>query len=141
MGFLSSIVKRLPMAILAPQGFGYKNPYKTSRFTDTMRKGQDRYDVIFSRPLYIIKAYWEFLLMGAISVAGLLSSLVMLFFERRRFGLVFLLLSPHLYSIGVHLLTYYEPIYVLPSMFSFLIGLAYVLSREWRHRDASVVTC
>jgi 4-amino-4-deoxy-L-arabinose transferase-like glycosyltransferase len=142
LGYLSSVVKRVPMAILAPQTFGFKNPYKTSRFTDALvEQGKDRYDVILSKPMYVIKAYWEYLLMGAISVAGLLCSLAMLFLERRRFGLVFLLLSPHLYSIGAHLLIHYEPVYVLPSMFSFLIGLAYVLSRGWRNHDSAVVSC
>jgi 4-amino-4-deoxy-L-arabinose transferase-like glycosyltransferase len=142
LGYIASIVKRVPMAILAPQTFGFKNPYKIGRFSDTLeQEGKDRYEVILSKPMYVIKAYWDYLLMGAISVAGLLCSLVMLFLERRRFGLMFLLLSPHLYSIGVHLLTHYEPRFVLPSMFSFLIVLAYVLSRGWRNRDTSIVTC
>jgi 4-amino-4-deoxy-L-arabinose transferase-like glycosyltransferase len=141
LGYLSAIVKRVPMAILAPQTFGFKNPNKTSRFTDALEQGKDRYNVILSKPLYVIKAYWEYLLMAAISVAGLLCSLLMLFLERRRFGLVLLLLSPQLYSIGVHLLIHYEPRFVLPSMFSFLIGLAYVLSRGWRDREVSVVPC
>jgi 4-amino-4-deoxy-L-arabinose transferase-like glycosyltransferase len=138
LGYLMTIVKRLPMAILAPQGFGFNNPYKTGTFSSAIQQGRDRYDVIFSKPWYVIKAYWEYLLMGAVSVAGLVSSIIMLFLERRRFALVFLLLSPHLYAIGVHLLTHYEPIFVLPSMFSFLLGLAYVICRGWRYREASI---
>jgi hypothetical protein len=49
--------------------------------------------------------------------------------ERHRFGLVFFLLSPHLYSIGMDTLIHYVPRHVLPSVSSFLIGLSYVLSR------------
>ena len=134
-GYVTSIIKRLPMAILAPQATGFANPYKTVHFRDSLEQGQDRYQVVLSKPFYIIKAYWEYLLMAAISVASLVCSLVMLIVERRRFGLVFLLLSPHLYAIGVHVLTHYEPRFVLPSMFSFLLGLAYVLSRGWRDRE------
>jgi 4-amino-4-deoxy-L-arabinose transferase-like glycosyltransferase len=135
-GYVAAVMKRLPMAILAPQETGFKNPYKVSRFKDAMQQGKDRYDVILSKPFYIIKAYWEYLLMAAISVSSLVCSLVMLIVERRRFGLVFLFLSPHLYAIGVHVLTHYEPRYVLPSMFSFLIGLSYVLCRAWRDDSA-----
>ena len=90
--------------------------------------------------MYVIKAYWDWLLMGVISVASLLSSMIMLICERRRFGLVFLLLSPHLYSMAIHVLVVYEPRYVLPSMFSLLIGLAYVLTRGWRERDRAPVS-
>lgn len=138
-GYVCAVAKRIPMATLAPQTFGFKNPCKTSRFGDSMEQGKDRFEVLLSKPMYVIKAYWEYLLMGVISIASLLSSLLMLICERRRFGLVFLLLSPHLYSISAHLLIHYEPRYVLPSMFSFLIGLAYVLSRGWRDRNTSIV--
>jgi 4-amino-4-deoxy-L-arabinose transferase-like glycosyltransferase len=138
-GYVAAVAKRMPLAILAPQTFGFKNPWKTSRFGESMEQGKDRFEVIMSKPMYIVKAYWDWLLMGVISLASLLCSLLMLICERRRFGLVFLLLSPHLYSIGTHLLVHYEPRYVLPSMFSFLIGLAYVLSRGWRDRNASPV--
>jgi 4-amino-4-deoxy-L-arabinose transferase-like glycosyltransferase len=140
-GYVVSVIKRLPMAILAPQETGFKNPCKTVRFRDSLEQGQDRYQVVLSRPFYIIKAYWEYLLMAAISVTSLLCSLAMLIVERRRFGLVFLLLSPHLYAIGVHVLTHYEPRFVLPSMFSFLLGLAYVLSRGWRDRETPGPAC
>jgi hypothetical protein len=134
-GYVAAVSKRMPMAIVAPQTFGFKNSLKTSRFADSMEQGKDRFEVIMSKPMYILKAYWEWLLMGVISLASLLCSLLMLICERRRFGLVFLLLSPHLYSIAMHVLVSYEPRYVLPSMFSFLIGLAYVLTRGWRERD------
>jgi 4-amino-4-deoxy-L-arabinose transferase-like glycosyltransferase len=141
LGYLSIVVKRLPLVILSPYTCGFNNPYKTSRFKDTMEQGQDRFQVILSKPMYIIKAYWEYLLIGVISIASLLCTLAMLVFERRRFGLVFLLLTPHLYSITTHLLTHYEPRFLLPSVFSFLLGLAYVLSRGWRDRDTAIVPC
>jgi 4-amino-4-deoxy-L-arabinose transferase-like glycosyltransferase len=95
-GYVMAVVKRLPMAILAPQETGFKNPYKVSRFKDAIQEGKDSYEVVLSKPFYIIKAYWEYLLMAGISVTSLVCSLVMLIVERRRFGLVFLLLSPHL---------------------------------------------
>ena len=134
-----SVAKRLPLAVVAPQTFGFNNPLKTVRFSEELEKGRDRFEVVLSKPLYILKAYWEWLLMGLVGFASSLSSLFMVICERRRFGLVFLLLSPHLYSIGTHLLMYYEPRYVLPSMFSFLIGLAYVLSRGWQDRQTLIV--
>jgi hypothetical protein len=138
-GYAASVAKRLPLAIFSPQTFGFKNPSKTTRFDEESERGKDRYDVVLSKPVYIVKAYWEWLLMGVIGLAGFLSSLFMLICERNRFGLVLLLLSPHLYSIGMHTLIRYEPRYMLPSMFSFLIGLAYVLSRGWQDRNESIV--
>jgi 4-amino-4-deoxy-L-arabinose transferase-like glycosyltransferase len=141
LGYVVAVAKRLPMAILSPQTFGFKNPLKTGCFTEQMEQhGKDRFDVILSNPFYIVKAYWDYLLMGLISVACLISSIIMLICERRRFGLIFLLLSPHLYSIGTHVLVSYEPRYVLPSMFSFIIGLAYVFSRGWQDRGVAIAS-
>jgi 4-amino-4-deoxy-L-arabinose transferase-like glycosyltransferase len=137
-GYMTAVAKRIPLAIIGTQSFGFKNPLKTSRFSHSMDKGKDRFDVVFSKPIYVLKAYWDWLFMGIVGFAGFVCSIIMLFCERRRFGLIFLLLSPHLYSIGAHLLIHYEPRFVLPSMFSFLIGLAYVLTRGWRERDMTL---
>jgi 4-amino-4-deoxy-L-arabinose transferase-like glycosyltransferase len=131
-GYLMSVVKRLPMMLISPQSFGYENPNKTQRMGEARKHGRELFDVIKSQPGYVLAAYWDWLLMGIIGFAGLLCSIYMVIRERHQFGLVFLLLSPHLYAIGAHILTHSESRFVLPSMFSFLIGLGYVLSRGWR---------
>ena len=131
-GYVEALAKRLPLVIVAPQGFGYRNPWKTSRFSDAMEQGQDRFDVVRTRPLYVLTAYWDWILMGGIGIASLLCTAYMVFQERHRFGLMLLLLSPHLDSIVTHWLIHYEPRYVLPSTFSLLVGLAYVLCKVWK---------
>ena len=131
-GYLVSVVKRLPMTLILPQTFGYDNPNKTQRMGEARKHGRDLFDVIKSQPFYVLAAYWDWLLMGAIGFASLLCSIFMAMREWRQFGLILLLLSPHLYSIGTHILIHSDTRYLLPSMFSFLIGLGYVLSRGWR---------
>ena len=44
--------------------------------------------------------------------------------EWRRFPLMFLLLTPPLYSIGSHMLTHMEERFLLPSTFCLLLGAA-----------------
>jgi 4-amino-4-deoxy-L-arabinose transferase-like glycosyltransferase len=131
-----AVLKRLPMALAAPQTFGLQNPLKTQRFTAAREQGQDRFQVIASRPFYVLAAYWDWLLMALLGIASLLCTGLMLICERHRFALMLLLLSPHLYSIGAHSLTHMEPRFLLPSMFCFLLGLAYVLCRGWRNGPA-----
>ena len=104
---------------------------------EARKHGRDLFDVIKSQPFYVLAAYWDWLLMGAIGFASLLCSIFMAMREWRQFGLILLLLSPHLYSIGTHILIHSDTRYLLPSMFSFLIGLGYVLSRGWRRRAYS----
>lgn len=136
-GYLISVAKRTPMVLVAPQSFGFKNPLQKGRFSDGMRQGKDRFAQIMADPLYILRAYWDWLLMGVISVASLAASAVMVWCERRSPGPALLLLSPHLYSMVTHGLTHYEPRFVLPSMFGLLTGLAYVLVKGWKEPAAS----
>ena len=130
-GYVMSVVKRAPKTINTPP-FGYANPYEKARFSNAMKQGQDGGDGIIANLSYVLTANWDWILRGAVGLAGLLCSIYMLIRERRRFGLVFLLLSPHLYSSGTHVLTHAESRYLVPSVFSFLIGLAYVLCKGWK---------
>jgi len=141
MGFVMAVVKRLPMAILLPQSFGYINPNKTATFSSAMAQGKDRYQIMREKPLYVLEAYWEWLAMGVISLLSLACSMYMIFRERKtHLGIVLVFLAPHFYSIGTHVLTHIEPRFVLPSMFSLLIGLAYVCSCGWRRKELHTVT-
>jgi 4-amino-4-deoxy-L-arabinose transferase-like glycosyltransferase len=140
-GYLLTIIRRLPLALATPYTFGLDNPWKTQTFTEARRAGFDRYQAVQARPLYVLKAYWDRILMAFVTLACTLSTIWMLVLERRRTTAILLLLGPHLYSIGTHLLTHLEPRYLLPSMSFWLIGLAYVLARGWRDqpRDAGSV--
>ena len=135
--YVMTMVRRLPLALATPFTFGYQNPWKTQYFSEAREAGQDRYQVVRQRPLYVLAAYWDRLAMGGLTFVSLLSALFMLIKERRSFGLLLLLFSPHLYSIASHIVTHLEPRFLLPSMFSVLIGLAYVISRGWRDRFAA----
>jgi 4-amino-4-deoxy-L-arabinose transferase-like glycosyltransferase len=130
-GYAMTIVRRSPMAVAPMYGFGFENPLKTQSFSETRQEGLDRYDAIKSRPLYILGAYWDRLAMASLSFLCLLCSMLMFIRQQRQMGLVFLLLCPHIYSIGSHILTHLEPRFLLPSMFSLLIGISYVLARGW----------
>lgn len=130
LGYAGVLVKRLPMIVLAPHNFGYSNPMKTGRLVDDV--ASQGVSVIAGSPWYVLATYWDRLLMGLVGAATSICTAYMVFRERRRFGLIFLLLSPHLYSIGTHWLLHYEPRYVLPSTFSFLVGAAYVLCQGWK---------
>lgn len=125
--FVLTMVKRAPIALAPPHQFGFENPLKTRTFTDLRATGQDRYQVLLNDPLYVLGAYWDTLLMAAFSGLALLASVWWLIVERRRAALVLLVLSPHIYSIAVHMIVHLEPRYLLPSMFVLLVGLGFVV--------------
>jgi hypothetical protein len=136
MAYVMTVVKRLPMGIIAPQLTGYENPYKTTTFGQSMAKGKDRFEIMMNDPFYILKAYWEVLLPAVINVLCFFCTIFLVFKDRKRIGILLVLLSPYIYSFVTHMLTHMEPRFLLPSFFSLFIGLAYVLCRAWRDDTA-----
>lgn len=132
--YILTVVKRLPLVLATPYGFGYSNPHKVHSFTQIMQQsGEDRYQIIKTHPLYVIMAYWDYLVIGSFTLCCVVCVVVFFIKERYRRGLVLLLVCPHLYSIMSHLLTHLEPRFLLPSVFCWLIGFGYVLVRGWRN--------
>jgi 4-amino-4-deoxy-L-arabinose transferase-like glycosyltransferase len=134
--YLKAIILRLPMAFLTPHDWGYNNPFKTGSFAKDREAGEDRYQVLKSKAWYFFTAYWDRLVMGGISFLCLMGVFVLLVKEHRRFGLVLLLICPHVYSISTHILTHFETRFILPSMFCWLIGLSYLLDIAFHKKDA-----
>jgi 4-amino-4-deoxy-L-arabinose transferase-like glycosyltransferase len=129
--YILTVVRRLPFVLATPYNFGLENPWKTGiRFPDSRKAGEDRYLMVMRRPWYVLAAYWEYLAIGAFTLVGLLSTIVMALKEPSKAGLIMLIVSPHIYSISSHMLTHLEPRFLLPSMFGWLLGLGYLLSRE-----------
>lgn len=124
-----SVLRRLPLALATPYEWGFRNPLRTQRFEQARAGGEDQYGVLRARPFYVLTAYWDRLVMSGLSLLGAIAAIVLLVVERRRLGVVLLVLSPHLYSIGAHLLTFLEPRLILPSVFAWLLAAAFVLAR------------
>ena len=136
MAYLQSVIKRIPLAVVAPLNFGYDNPAKTERFSQARDKGEDRYDIIKSRPFYVLCTYWDWLAIGRWNIVCLLCCFLMTLFLRRQWSLALLLLSPHLYALFTHVLTHLEPRFVMPSIFCLFFGAAYLFSKEWKRPNA-----
>jgi 4-amino-4-deoxy-L-arabinose transferase-like glycosyltransferase len=126
--YLTQLVRRLPLVLATPYTFGFQNPLKTTKFSEALKAGEDPYQVVLRRPWYVFMAYWEYLLIAGFTIACLISTAVVALRDRSKSGLILLIVSPHLYALGSHILTHFEPRFVIPSMFGLLVGLAYVLS-------------
>jgi hypothetical protein len=127
-GFIRSIILRIPMALFTPYDWGFDNPYRKKSFRVLRDEGKDRYIVFFKQTSYFLKAYWDRILMGLISFASLVG--IFLFFLSPKNSnkiLLFLMISPHVYSILTHMITHLEPRFLIPSAFCWLIGFAYFL--------------
>jgi 4-amino-4-deoxy-L-arabinose transferase-like glycosyltransferase len=131
LAWIKAILLRVPMAVATPFTWGYENPRKTETFSVARERGEDRYSAFRNRPWYILAAYWDRILMAGIMLMAACSSALLLWREGMRRPESILLLIPHLYGIGSHLLTHLEPRYLLPSVFCWLTGLAYLLGRGW----------
>jgi 4-amino-4-deoxy-L-arabinose transferase-like glycosyltransferase len=134
MAYLQSIVYRLPLVLMPPLDWGYANPYKTQSFTELREAGIDRYQAIIHKFKYILEAYWDVLIISVVGFCNLFFVFIIFFKERKQFGFILLLLSPHIYSILSHVLTHMEPRFLLPSIFCWLIALGYVLAQGWHYR-------
>jgi len=130
--YVLTVLRRLPLTLATPYTWGFDNPWKSETFTQARQSGLDRYQVVVKRPWYVLRAYWDRLVMAMLTLSCTLGVVVMLVRERQRRSDILLLLSPHFYSIGAHLLTHLEPRYLLPSMSVWLVGLAYLLCHRAR---------
>ena len=141
--YIGTVLKRLPMLIATPFTWGYRNPHKTSTFTEAREVGgRDRYEVIRSNPMYVVRAYWDSLMFAAFSLAAFAAAIMTLVLTGHRRNAALLLFSPHLYGLGVHALVHFEPRFVLASIPCWLGGLAYVIvaARRSPKRGATTAT-
>jgi 4-amino-4-deoxy-L-arabinose transferase-like glycosyltransferase len=131
-GWVTSMLYRLPVAVATPYDIGVRNTAKTQTYSGARKPGEDRIDFIKRDPGYFLRAYWDRWVPAGVTLLSLACVVIMAFVERRA-GLVVLILSPHIYSIVTHLmLSHMQPYFLLPSMFCWLFGVGYVLARGWR---------
>jgi 4-amino-4-deoxy-L-arabinose transferase-like glycosyltransferase len=137
--YLISIIKRIPLVIATPYEFGFSNPWKVRRFHELRYEGMDMYQTILSRPLYIIAAYFDYILMGIFNIICFFSLIVVFSKDWNRRGLIFFLMCPHFYNIISHILTHMEARFLLPTIYCLLIALAYALvNRFHKTNDLTV---
>jgi 4-amino-4-deoxy-L-arabinose transferase-like glycosyltransferase len=126
--YVGAVLKRIPLAVAAPQSFGFANPEKTETFAAARSAGKDRFDVLRERTWHVVAAYWDVLLVAGLNLLGAASCAWMLAAGGNR-GVAFLLLCPHLYGIGTHLLTHMEPRLILPSAFVLTAAIGWAVAR------------
>jgi len=130
MGYGLSVAKRIPLAVAPPLDWGLQNPWKQESFIQVRQNnGQDRYSALTARFGHTLLAYGDVLIIAAVCLLALLAWFCLLLREHARWGLGFFLLSPHLYAVSSHILTHFEPRFLLPSIGWLLIGLGYLLVR------------
>jgi hypothetical protein len=130
LGYGLSVAKKLPLAVAPPLDWGLQNPFKQGTFLEARQNnGQDRYDVLLSKFGQTLLSYSDVLAAGGVCLAALLGWVYLFGRERARWGLGAFLISPYLYALGTHLLTQFEPRYLLPSIGWLLIGLGYLMVR------------
>lgn len=139
-GYVKSVVRRVPLVVAPPYQWGFLNPWKTQSFSEARETAGDRYEVVKSRPLHILAAYWDRLVIAGFTLLCSIAAAVMLIKGRRQIGAVILLISPHVYSVASHIVTHLEPRFLLPSSFCGLAAFAYVCMRGWREPGPRAVT-
>jgi len=127
--WLRTIARRAPMALATPYYWGYDNPSRKKTFLLSHDQGKDRYGVFLNKPLSILAKFWDRFIMSGLSLWCFICVVLMWAKERHRWGLILLLLSPHIYVLITHILIYFASKHVVGSMFCWLIGLAYILVR------------
>ena len=132
--------QRVPLAVATPFYWGFDNPNRELSFMRSHKDGKDRYQIALERPMQIIAAYWDRIIMAVVSLACSVSVVVLLVKERRRWGLVLMLLSPGLFAIISHVMVVWGSRYVVPSAYGGLMALAYAITRGWRESGVDPAT-
>jgi hypothetical protein len=128
--FLAIAIRKLPFALATPYSWGYLNPARTQTFEHAMvERGKDRYAVALESPGYVLAAYWDRAAMALVALFGTVCAALLIWWERARIGLAFLVVGPHVYSIAVHVTSLLGDRLLLPSAFCWLIAIAYAVDR------------
>jgi 4-amino-4-deoxy-L-arabinose transferase-like glycosyltransferase len=127
-GYFMSIIKRVPLALAPPMDFGLDNPFKQHTFAESRQnQDADRYQIVKSAPFHTFLAYADELVMAAMALGALIAWGYMAWKEPQRWAIGLFLISPHVYALSTHLMTHFEPRFLLPSVGFLLIGLAYLV--------------
>ncbi|MDM9631140.1 ArnT family glycosyltransferase [Robiginitalea aurantiaca] len=111
--FIKATMKRLPLVIAAPYETGYKNPYREKGIYSYFgnKEKLTPFQILLKHPDYVIKAYWERLLVMLISFFGFISTLIITIRFRKKYPLFLLVSSIMLYYVLLHTLTNPNPRY------------------------------
>ena len=132
-GYAMAIARRIPLAVAPPLTWGFRNPWRTVGLAELQRSGMDRYQILLARGGYVVSGYWDQLLTAGAGLLCMACAVIPMLKERGRRPLILLVLLPHTYTVGTHLLTHMEPRFLLPSYYCLILAAAYVAAnRPWR---------
>lgn len=138
MAWAGIVARRVPMALATPYYWGYDNPTRDLSFIPSNKQSEDRYQMVLRRPAHILAKFWDRGVMALVSLCCSVSVVVLLVKERHRWGLIVLLLSPHLFAVISHVLVMWGSKYVIPTVFCWLMAFAYVIMRGWRDHQPNL---
>lgn len=133
--FVAAALKRLPWMAAAPYDTGYVNPHRTKGMFSYYlnREGLRPRQVLLRHPGYVLRAYWERLLVMACSAFGTLSLLALVVVRRRHASEVALLAAVPAYYVLLHAATVFAPRYLTGIIPFQIIASAWLVAAAW-HR-------
>ena len=133
--FVAAALKRLPWMAAAPFDTGYVNPYRTKgMFSYYLNQEHLRpHQVLLRHPGYVLRAYWERLLVMACSAFGTLSLVALVVVRRRRPSEAALTAALPAYYVLLHAATVFAPRYLTVIIPLQIIASAWLVTAAW-HR-------
>ena len=119
MFFVASTLKRIPWILAPTFDTGYQNPNRTRGMYSyfLIEEGLSPTEVLRRHPGYVVKAFWERILVMVTSALGSLALVwVAIAHGRRSPGATALFLAVPTYLIAVHAPTIYQPRYLVPMI-------------------------
>ena len=132
--FVKATLRRLPFALVPPFDAGYENPHRTRGMVDYYlnREGLYPHQVLIRHPGYVLRAYWERLLVMGVGVLALLGVLVYALTDgRRRPRALLLFLAVPAYYVLLHAPTFTIARYLIPLLPFQMMALAYLAVNRW----------
>ncbi|MBN1764939.1 MAG: glycosyltransferase family 39 protein [Sedimentisphaerales bacterium] len=138
LGWIKSVLRRAPFIIATPYYWGFDPPQRSLTYVKPLVNNKDRYDTLFDNPLNMIRTFWDRILMALIVFLSLIGIIVMFITYPQDKGLLLILIAPHLCALIMHALIHWQSRYTVPSLFCWLIGLAYLINTViFRNRQTS----
>ncbi|MCG8545850.1 MAG: hypothetical protein MJE12_16750 [Alphaproteobacteria bacterium] len=137
MFFVKAAAKRLVWQIAPPFETGYVNPHRTKGMFSHFRneEGLSPVQVLIRHPGYVVRAYWERILVMIVSALGTLSILALYFVKsgnRDHIRQAIILSVIPVYFIAIHALIVNHPRYLTPIIPLQIIALTVFLSILWQ---------
>lgn len=137
LAWLKSIVYKIPYALATPYYWGFSWPQRQETYLEYNARNLDRFALLRENPLDMLMKFADRAVAAILVFISLIGVVLIIVQKPIARGLLLVFFAPHLCSLVMHTVIYWESRYTVPSLFCWSLGLAWIIycltggKRQW----------